>query len=628
MAFNSSANFQVLTMYLLQLNQVKALRSKAKTLQGQVQLQHSAHQLWSSISDTDWLDKKIGLAAVDYQFEPQHHGGSQIFAKTHLNLLTMTYTELPYQWLPPHWFAVERIFHSGWLRYLAVQWHLQDLTTKGCLITVHFHYVSRYPFLPLKRSAQYLLKKMLAWFTRIDATVLEQQQLGFEAFFERNSILDKQIAQLTQTWQYLTPNSKIPQQVAEFIYTAPDKYVYQLRPFEVADYFQLSRLDVLTFCLLATKAGFLDLNWNVLCPSCRGAPSRTQRLWQLDTQVHCDTCNIHYDAQFDHNVEVTFTPRTNIRQLDTQHYCIAGPASTAHIWAQICLDPSETRHLTLDLPVGKYRWWSLSLDDEIIVQVTKESGLPTLQLYLDQRFAQLPNIQLAESTQLTLHNPTEHWITLKIEKLHYFTRVATAALVTSLQDFRDLFSSAEVLRPNQHLGISNIVILFSDLVGSTQLYENKGDANAFRLVQEHFDVMIPIIRHHQGGVVKTIGDAVMAVFTESAAACQASLAILQAFAQRNAQYPPADQIIIKLGLHKGPCIVLNLNDRLDYFGNTVNRAARIQGLSQGNDIVMSATLFQEIQPLLVHYPALQTVSFMAELKGIKNISNLYRLWLV
>jgi class 3 adenylate cyclase len=615
-------------MHSLQFNQLKALRSKAKTLQGQVQLQHPAHILWPYISNTDLLGKKIGLAAVDYQFKPQRHGGSQIFAKTHMGLLTMTYTELPYQWLPPHWFAVERFFHSGWLRYFAAQWHLQDLTTGGCLMTVDFHSVPRYPILPFKKSAQHILNKMLAWFTHVDAAIPEQPRLNFEAFFERNSTLDKQITHLTQAWQHLMPNSDIPRPVAEFIYTAPDKYVYQLRPFEVADYFQLPRLEVLTFCLLAAKEGFLDLNWNVLCPSCRGAQLRTQRLGQLDTQVHCDTCNIQYDAQFDHNVEVTFIPRANIRQLDTQHYCIANPAATGHIWAQICLDPGETRHLTLDLPDGKYRWRSLSLADEIVAQVTKESSLQTLQLYLDHRFAQQPNLQLAESTQLTLHNPTEHWITLKIEKLHSYTRIATAALVTSLQDFRDLFSSSEVLRPNQYLGISNIVILFSDLVGSTQLYENKGDANAFRLVQEHFDVMIPIIRHHQGGVVKTIGDAVMAVFTESEAAFQASLAILQTFAQRNAQYPPEDQIIIKLGLHRGSCIVLNLNERLDYFGNTVNRAARIQGLSQGNDIVMSETLFQQIQPLLAHYPALKTVSFLAELKGIKDITSLYRLWLV
>jgi len=104
------------------------------------------------------------------------------------------------------------------------------------------------------------------------------------------------------------PNSAIPQKVAEFIHSAPDKYVHKLRPFEVADYFELPRLDVLTFCLLATKQGFLDLSWDILCPSCRGAGLHTDQLWNLEQNVHCEACNIQYGANFDQNVEVTFTP--------------------------------------------------------------------------------------------------------------------------------------------------------------------------------------------------------------------------------------------------------------------------------------------------------------------------------
>jgi class 3 adenylate cyclase len=176
------------------------------------------------------------------------------------------------------------------------------------------------------------------------------------------------------------------------------------------------------------------------------------------------------------------------------------------------------------------------------------------------------------------------------------------------------------------MGLSNIVILFSDLVGSTQLYESKGDGEAFALVQKHFEIMIAIIRQHQGGVVKTIGDAVMAVFTDSQAALKASLDILQAFAQHNQKVPADENIIIKLGLHQGPCIVLNLNDKLDYFGNTVNLAARIQGMSQGNDVLISETFFQEIQPQLALYPNLQISSYVAELKGVQKKNTLYRLY--
>jgi class 3 adenylate cyclase len=370
----------------------------------------------------------------------------------------------------------------------------------------------------------------------------------------------------------------------------------------------------------------LDLNWNVLCPSCRGSNEQTSQLQQLNTKVHCEACNIEYGAHFDQNVEVTFTPKKDIRQVDANIYCIANPAMTPHIWAQFTLDPYETREIACHFPRGNYRFSSLSLAEQVAVTVTSNATSHQQTIYLDERFMALPKLEFAEKTTLIIHNPSEHWFCLKIENLNYNDRVATASFVTSQQDFRDLFSASQVLRPNMQLGLSNIVILFSDLVGSTQLYEHKGDGNAFALVQEHFELMIPIIRQHQGGVVKTIGDAVMAVFTDSKTALQASLTILQAFTQRNQQVPTDEQIILKLGLHQGPCIVLNLNDKLDYFGNTVNLAARIQGMSQGNDVVISEAIFQEIQPQLAHHPDLQIAQFSAELKGVQHKNTLYRLF--
>ncbi|HEX8921184.1 MAG TPA: adenylate/guanylate cyclase domain-containing protein, partial [Pyrinomonadaceae bacterium] len=46
-------------------------------------------------------------------------------------------------------------------------------------------------------------------------------------------------------------------------------------------------------------------------------------------------------------------------------------------------------------------------------------------------------------------------------------------------------------------------------------------------------------------------------------------------------------LILKVGIHSGPCIAVTLNDRLDYFGCTVNMAARLEGLSTGGDAVIS-----------------------------------------
>ena len=138
--------------------------------------------------------------------------------------------------------------------------------------------------------------------------------------------------------------------------------------------------------------------------------------------------------------------------------------------------------------------------------------------------------------------------------------------------------------------------MFTDLKGSTALYERIGDAAAYHLVRDHFAFLAAEVRASEGAIVKTIGDAVMAAFAEPAAAVRAALAIQAHVAKFNAEHGSEagrGDIIIKLGLHKGPCIVVTLNERLDYFGGTVNLAARLQGRSDGGDIVLSAALLAE-----------------------------------
>lgn len=614
-------------MQALTLERLNQLREQAKTVQREIQLKNSAEALWLHLSEHDILNQKIGFSARQYHFEAQAQGGSLIYAETRLGFLKAKYLEFAVQWLPPHYFALERIFERGWFEYLSVEKRLEELETGGCHLILRLNYVPRYSFMPLNKEVKKTVNQMLRAMVEVDANLPAHHSLGFEAFFQKTPGIEQRIERLHQAWVNLMPNRVIPEKVAEFVHTAPDKHVRKLRPFEVADYFGLPRLEVLTFCLLATQSGFLELNWEVLCPVCRGSNERLAHLWNLNSEVHCDACNIQYGPHFDENIEVTFTPRTDIRQVDMATYCLANPAVTRHVWAQIALDPHETRDIDLYLPNGKYRLYSLSLSRKITITVLDHLVPQHLHLNLDDHFAAVNSWQVAEHITLTLHNPTDRWITLKIEKLNYSERIATAALVTSLQDFRDWFSSSEVLRPGRQLGLSNMVFLFSDLVGSTQMYQRQGDSHAFALVQKHFDLMVPIIRQNQGGVVKTIGDAVMAVFTDSQAALKASLEVLQAFAQHNQQLQADEQLIIKLGLHKGPCIILNLNDKLDYFGNTVNTAARIQGISQGNDVVMSETLYQDVKAQLAQYPPLYISKFVVQLKGIKKQNTLYRLCL-
>ena len=166
----------------------------------------------------------------------------------------------------------------------------------------------------------------------------------------------------------------------------------------------------------------------------------------------------------------------------------------------------------------------------------------------------------------------------------------TVPEVISLQAFRDLFAAA-TLRPGDEAGVSQVALLFSDLRGSTALYERLGDGAAYNVVREHFALLAGVVRDHDGAVVKTIGDAVMASFGDPADAVRAALAMQARIADQD--------LTLKLGVHMGPSVVVTLNDRLDYFGSTVNMAARLQGQSAGGDIVLSRAVADD--------PAVQTV---------------------
>ena len=199
----------------------------------------------------------------------------------------------------------------------------------------------------------------------------------------------------------------------------------------------------------------------------------------------------------------------------------------------------------------------------------------------------------------------------------------TADRVTALQAFRDLFSG-DVLRPGDEVSIGQVTLMFTDLKGSTALYEQIGDAAAYHLVRDHFAFLAEQVRLHEGAIVKTIGDAVMAAFADPIHAVKAALAIQARVARFNAEHAGQMDIAIKLGLHKGPCIAVTLNERLDYFGGTVNMAARLQGRSEGGDVILSQALLAEpeVKALLA---GKGLVEEQAAIKGFEEPVPYYRL---
>jgi class 3 adenylate cyclase len=196
-----------------------------------------------------------------------------------------------------------------------------------------------------------------------------------------------------------------------------------------------------------------------------------------------------------------------------------------------------------------------------------------------------------------------------------------------MQAFRDLFADA-VLRPGDQVEIRRIALMFTDIRGSSALYNRVGDARAYGWVREHYAVLTRAVRHHDGAVVKTIGDAVMAAFCNPADGLAAALEIRDRIAEFDrglaAETGGTATIQVKIGLHCGPCIAVTLNDRLDYFGRTVNLAARLQGESRGGDIVLSDAMASE-PAVRARLTELAAAAENAAVKGFSEMVALHRI---
>jgi class 3 adenylate cyclase len=194
-------------------------------------------------------------------------------------------------------------------------------------------------------------------------------------------------------------------------------------------------------------------------------------------------------------------------------------------------------------------------------------------------------------------------------------------MLLARQTFRRLFRSERV-DEKEGLGIRQVTLLFTDLKGSTAMYERFGDLNAYARVREHFAVLGATVQEHSGAIVKTIGDAVMAAFSCPTDAVSAALHILGEIERYNAEHGDPS-IILKIGAHCGPSIAVTLNENLDYFGQTVNVAARVQSLADAGEICISEALFSApgVGPLLVGH---KLVAFEAPLRGVEETACVYR----
>ena len=132
-----------------------------------------------------------------------------------------------------------------------------------------------------------------------------------------------------------------------------------------------------------------------------------------------------------------------------------------------------------------------------------------------------------------------------------------------------------------------LVILFADVVGSTRLFEQLGDMIARDKVAICIDTMRHATEQHDGVVVKTMGDEILATFADCDAAMDAAVQMQVAIAAHPELDLEGQQIAIRIGCHFGPVVL----ESRDVFGAAVHTANRMTSQAKAGQIIITDAIF-------------------------------------
>jgi class 3 adenylate cyclase len=570
-------------------------------------LKSSPEQLWPALSNTDRINRIVGLPEVRFRSFPLARGARR---EGNFKILGMdiTWDEFPFVFVAPKTISVLRRYHNGPLLEMESTSELRPVGTGTEIVHT------------IRAKPRYFGARAISWFQIgiLTHRGFDRAYRSIDAALVAGAAPHNIPAALGESYRPRLRGAlgdlEHGELLLEHLVNAPDDALLHMRPFRLGKQWGLPRDRALKLFLQATHKGVLDAAWTLICPHCRGFQDDAKSLRELAFDAHCDSCNVDFEGDFDRLTELTFHLGSRWNTLDVATYCVGGPGSTPHAVAQFRLAPHSTTRFEVTLPPGAFQFRSSLAEHNATFEVLPGNGASHTEVLLDASGLRLGETAVTGRCTFALRNGLDLEATVAIERTAWADDCCPASYVAAFQEYRDLFGK-DVLAPGVAVKVASVAILFTDLKGSTALYQQSGDSKAFGLVRDHFDLLTEVVRRHEGAVVKTIGDAVMAAFSDPANAVRAAFAMHQAVA--HLRTPAGDAVVLKVGLHAGPCFAVTLSERLDYFGTTVNLAARIQNESQGGDVVMSSEL-AAVPAIAALLEGRQALSFAASLKGIEG----------
>ncbi len=532
-------------------------------------------ELWKLIADTSRINRALGTAEM--QFVPRD---GKLIGSSRNGGVRHEWWEEPWDWVAGQWLSNVRVYERGFMKLIHAVQRVERADDGTSRLSLYFGFVPRgrlgaaaikLGFPSLEKGYRKLLPAMAKELraTRPAALLVAAPELAEDA----RARLEKIRASLIEGGC----DRAIVDELARWIRTGDEQDLARIQVRERARAWDTDDDRVLSVFLHATRAGLLQLSWDVVCPHCRAAVATSETAGGIPTSGECGMCAIDFGTG--EAIEITFHVHPSIRAIERRAFCSAEPSKKDHVRLQRQVHPGQEAVVEPTLARGRWRmrlqgekrygYLDASDDAETDVVTWKASDPPR----------ELP---VSSSPTVRLVNDTDAPVTYVIESPQWSDSALRPGRLLSFQEFRDLFSE-EYLGADVQLSVGEQTILFTDMVGSTALYAVRGDPGAFVEVKKHFDELFAIIAKHRGAVVKTIGDAAMGAFNDPLDAVRASKEIHDTFPPGRTDTPA----ILRISLNTGPCIAVRLNANIDYFGGTVNVAAKLQAMAESWQVSMT-----------------------------------------
>lgn len=583
-------------------------------------LESSPAQLWPFVTNTDRLNRAMGLRAVQYQTVRDPLTGLRRFGSFQLFGTRIEWEERPFEWIEGQRMGVLREFQTGPFRWFMSILELQPLPQGGTRL-VH----------TLRLEPRHWLGKMLAnieigikapralerIYRRINATLLNRttNQLTdpFELSATPNRTTRQRIEQRLERMISAGAAEDLANRLVDYLQSASPQDLAQIRPLELAQRFKLEPNQWIDTCLLATHCGLLKIHWEILCPTCRASSASVDLLGQIEQHTHCEACMADFRSDVATAIELVFHAHPEIRTIDKATYCIGGPHHAPHVVTQLRLEPGERLDLRLELDNGDY-----------LLRGTKTGGVQTLQVRAQapttRLHAMVGNLGQSSTLQLrrgvvllNLTNDQPQTELIRLERTIPRADVITAAQASSLARFRELFPD-QIFDAKQVVTADNLILVEARLLNLDHVYMAAGDPAVYRLIQSAREQFQHVVMSAQGAFIKSDGETFLASFQDAAQAVAAALNIIRVWQDAwtdKTSGSPEDFSTLRaaIGVHRGPVLMATQNGRWDYFGATIRQTHLLpSAIDQG--IVLTEAVFSDPaieQTLLEHSEQIHSI---------------------